>query len=117
MRKLLLFVLLLISAASAIERQPNQAYRARRQALATKIESGVVVLFGGNEGSTGDAIWGFHQSANFYYLTGWSEPGAALLIAPASQARGTNPGHGYVEVLFLPARNQIQERWTGEKLG
>jgi Xaa-Pro aminopeptidase len=121
MRKLLPILLLFCVSVSALERQPNQAYRARREALAKKADNGVVVLFGANEASTGDAIWGFHQEANFYYLTGWPEPGAALLIAPATSQsptqRTAQPPHGYIEILFLPARNKVQERWTGEKLG
>src|SRR5215831_5860527 len=124
MRKLLIIFLLLSTAALAIERQPNQDYRARREALAKKAENGVVVMFGGSEAFAGDAIWGFHQEQNFYYLTGWAEPGAALLIAPDTQSREATPGpggraakHGYVEILFLPLRNKVQERWTGDKLG
>ena len=33
------------------------------------------------KGESADEIFGFHQDSNFYYLTGWIEPGAALLIA------------------------------------
>ena len=127
MRKLLIVFLLACTAASALERQPNQDYRARREALAKKMGEGVAVIFGATEASTGDAIWGFHQEAYFYYLTGWAEPGAALLIVPdtrnappANNARSGAPApapHGYAEILFLPARNKVQERWTGEKLG
>ena len=118
MKRILLIILLFSSVALAIERQPNDAYRARREALAKKAEGGVVLLFGGSEAFAGDAIWGFHQDQNFYYLTGWPEPGAAVLIASDTQNRqGAGAKHPYLEILFLPIRNKVQERWTGEKLG
>ena len=117
MRRMFACVLLLVAAASALDRQPNEAYRARRQALAARTKDGIVVLFGGTERSTGDAIWGFHQDENFYYLTGLPDPGLALVIAPQQEAQGQRAAHSYTEILFVPARNRIQERWTGPKLG
>jgi len=81
-----------------------------------KTNGGVVVLFAPVERS--DEIFGFHQESNFYYLTGWTEPGAALLIAPATEAKGdTTSSRPYTEILFLPARNLTEERWLGPKLG
>jgi Xaa-Pro aminopeptidase len=68
-----------------------------------------------NEG--GNAIYGFRQEDNFYYLSGLTEPGSALLIAPATEAASDVPAHPYTEILFLPARNLTQEKWTGPKLG
>ncbi len=109
-------VLLLNVAALATERQPNEAYRIRRQALASRID-GVAILFAGTEASGGNAIYGFRQNDNFYYLTGWAEPGAALLIAPAVETSANSPAHPYTEILFLPAHNVSQEQWTGPKLG
>ena len=119
MRKLLFsfFLLSLVTAtSSAIDRQSNADYHARREALAKKA-GGVVVLFAPMESSTGDAIYGFRQEDNFYYLSGLTEPGAAVLIVAAAEAQGNAPARPYSEILFLPARNLIQEKWTGPKLG
>jgi Xaa-Pro aminopeptidase len=105
-----LFVLALLGVvASAAERQPNADYRARRAALANAMsaDSGALVLFAPTEAEGQNDIFGFRQEDNFYYLTGWSEPGAAILI-------NSNP---YGEILFLPEHNATQERWTGPKLG
>ena len=109
--------LLLSLAALAMERQPNADYRARRQALAAKTDGGVVLIFADTESSGGDAIYGFRQNDNFYYLTGLSDPGGALLIAPAVEAKPDAPAHPYTEILFLPEHNKTQEKWTGPKLG
>jgi Xaa-Pro aminopeptidase len=123
MRRLTILLLILCTAAAALERQSNADYRSRREKLAAQLNGGVALIFADTEGSTGNAIWGFHQGENFYYLTGWAEPGAAVLIvapADARPAQGATPAraaHEYQEILFLPARNKVQERWTGIKLG
>ena len=109
MRKLFLSLLVLVASAGAqaMDRQSNADYRARRMALAQKMEGGALVLFAPTEAEGQNNLYGFRQEDNFYYLTGWSEPGGALLI-------NSNP---YVEVLFLPQHNLTQEKWTGPKLG
>jgi Xaa-Pro aminopeptidase len=117
MKRLLLVALLVIQSASALDRQPNADYRARRQALAGKITGGVVLLFALDEVEGPNDIYGYRPDNNFFYLTGWAEPGAAVLIAPAVQTDNTSSGRPYTEILFLPARNPSQEQWTGPKLG
>ncbi len=114
---LLVFLLLAATLASALERQPNADYRARRQALVARTGSGAVVLFAATEQEGPRALYGFRQDENFYYLTGWAEPGGALLIAPAVEGKSSAPARPYTEVFFLPQRNPSQERWTGPKLG
>ncbi len=115
MRKLLIFLLISSLSALAMERQPNADYRARREALAKKTPAGVTVIFADTEAEA--AVYGFRQNNNFYYLTGWAEPGAAVLVAPARDAKDGQPGHPYTEILFLPPRDLVEERWTGVKLG
>ena len=101
----------------SLDRQPNSNYRARRVALSKTTKGGVIVLFAPLEESGGNAIYGFRQNDNFYYLSGWEEPGAALVIAPAVEATATAPAREYTETLYLPAHNLVQEKWTGPKLG
>jgi len=117
MRKLVLSSLILIFAcglATALDRQPNADYHVRREALAKKA-GGVVVLFAPLE--AGDAVYGFRQDDNFYYLSGLTEPGMALLIAPAIEAKDNTPARPYTEILFLPPHNLRLEKFTGPKLG
>jgi Xaa-Pro aminopeptidase len=101
----------------ALDRQAGGDYRARRVALSTKLNGGVAVLFAATESEGPNAIYGFRQDNDFFYLTGWAEPGAAVVIAPAVAATGNSPARPYTEALFLPAHNATQERWTGPKLG
>jgi Xaa-Pro aminopeptidase len=107
----------LTSTIFALDRQPGADYRARRVALSKTLEGGVLVLFAATESEGPNAIYGFRQDNNFFYLTGWAEPGAAVVIAPAADASDKAPARPYSEVLFLPAHNATQEKWTGPKLG
>jgi Xaa-Pro aminopeptidase len=107
----------LTSTTFALDRQPGADYRARRVALSKTLEGGVLVLFAATESEGPNAIYGFRQDNNFFYLTGWTEPGAAVVIAPAVEAKDKAPSRPYSEVLFLPAHNATQEKWTGPKLG
>jgi Xaa-Pro aminopeptidase len=100
----------------AFDRQANSDYHARREALAKKV-GGVVVLFAGTENDGPNDLYGFRQDDNFFYLSGSREPGGALLIVSSVDAKGDAPARAYTEVLFLPPRNLIQEKWTGPKLG
>ena len=119
MRKLpLLFCFLTLTLTclntNALERQSNGDYHARREALAKKA-GGVVVLVAPFEAP--DAVYEFRQDDNFYYLSGMTTPGAALLVANATEAQGDNPGRPYSEILFLPPRNLRLEKFTGPQLG
>ena len=96
----------------AFEKQPASTYRARRVALAEKLQGGVAILFAAEEPQLD--FTSFRQDSNFYYLTGWTEPGAALLIA--AEAPHANPQRGYKEILFLPARDLRMEKYTGLKM-
>jgi Xaa-Pro aminopeptidase len=110
-RRALLFFLFLCQLSSALERQSNSDYRARRQALTAKTQGAMVLLFAPPEAEGPNDLYGYRPDDNFFYLSGWSEPGAGLLITGGSRDRP------YTEILFLPGHNPAQERWTGPKLG
>ena len=70
-------------------------------------------MFASDEAEGPNDLYGYRPDDNFFYLSGWSEPGAALLIMAGS----TTADHAYTEILFLPNHNPSQEKWTGPKLG
>ncbi len=118
-RRLASFVLLvctcslsLAPSARTLEKQPTEAYRARRVALAAKLHGGVAVLFAAEEPLLD--FMPYRQDSDFYYLTGWTEPGAALLVFDESPQ--ANLPSVYKEILFLPTRNLRMEKYTGIKL-
>ncbi len=106
MRKLIFFVLLAAQLGWALDRQPNADYRARRQALARKADGGVVILFAPNEAEGPNDLYGYHPDENFYYLSGWAEPGAALLVTQAA-ATGNNSAAESYPGDSLPSRPQL----------
>jgi Xaa-Pro aminopeptidase len=115
----LAFTLLAASSAGALESVPKPEYRQRRVALSEKLQGGAALVFAAQEISPD--FMPFRQDADFYYLSGWNEPGAALLVigpGPATTTRlGTPvPAHAYREILFLPARNLVTEKYTGIKM-
>ncbi len=117
MRRLLIFLVLATQFCGALQRQSSADYHARRVALSQKVTNAIVVLFAPLEAEGPNAIYGFRQDDDFYYLSGWLDPGAALLIAPATTASKDAPARPYTEILFLPAHNYVEEKWTGPKLG
>ena len=116
-RRVVLLILVLSAFCDALERQPNADYHARRERLAKEMKGGVLVLFAGTEAAGQNAVYGFKQDNNFYYLTGWSEPGAAVVIVSPVEATADRAARPYSEMLYLPAHNVAQEKWTGPKLG
>jgi Xaa-Pro aminopeptidase len=97
-----LLVLALAAAIAAAQGIPREEYPKRRAELQKSLD-GVLIVFGATD--SGDLHSGFFQHADFLYLTGWREPGAALLLAPTE------------EILFLPPRNVRNENFTGRRLG
>jgi Xaa-Pro aminopeptidase len=102
----------------ALEKQPAADYRARRVALGNALHGGVAILFAAEEPVLD--FMPYRQDSDFYYLTGWNEPGAALLIiGPVNEPE--RPGQparsrAYQEILFLPTRNLRTEVYTGAKM-
>jgi Xaa-Pro aminopeptidase len=102
------------SVLFALDRQPAAIYQARREALAKELHGGVALVFGNYEPDM--EYLDFRQDEDFYYLTGWNEPGAALIVADAVPAGAGKPALSYREVLLLPERNLHSELFTGVKL-
>jgi len=96
---------LLATLAFALEREPLAEYRARRARLAQRIKGNILVL----RAAPDQELVRYQQERNFYYLTGFDEPNAILLLDAAS-----DPPQEY---LFLAERKTAEERWTGPKLG
>ena len=119
---LLLVVTSLFSVAYALESVPKTEYKTRRVALAGEIPGGVAVLFAATEPVLD--FMPYRQDEDFYYLTGWNEPGAAIVLVAAAPAEAEAPGTGlggrpaqaYREILFLPTRNMRTEKYTGAKM-
>ena len=104
--RLLAAVTIIVFGAAQADEIDVDVFKARRAALAESLDGGVAVMYGAG-GSNAVVNSGFIQESNFYYLTGISEPGAALILAPGE--------HRYKEILFLQPRNPEQEDWEGRR--
>ncbi|MCC6954626.1 MAG: aminopeptidase P N-terminal domain-containing protein [Deltaproteobacteria bacterium] len=89
---------------------PESVYAKRRREVLKRINGGVA-LFTANPVATlsRDRDYPFHQHTDFFYLTGFNEPEAALVLR--------SDGHGPSSVLFLRDSDPQRERWEGPRLG
>ena len=90
---LLLVVASFLSVAHALESVPKGEYHSRRVALAEKMPGGVAVLFAATEPVLD--FMSYRQDEDFYYLTGWNEPGAAIVLIAAAPAEAEAPGRDW----------------------
>jgi len=91
-------------------------HKGRREALRSILpEKSVAVFFSSSiKNRSNDVDYEFHQDPNFYYLTGYKEPNAALFIFKEMQP------HGMVhfnELIFVQPREESYELWYGKRLG
>jgi Xaa-Pro aminopeptidase len=86
---------------------PATEFAARREALVERLDDGAILVLGAPEAAQDYLPWS--QSRPFYYLTGFREPNAALLLA---RVDGTLRA-----TLFVEPRDPAQEVWTGARLG
>lgn len=115
-----LILLCAATLAHALDSVPQPEYHQRRVALAQKLHGGAAILFANHEPAL--EVNFYRQDDDFYYLTGSTEPGQAVLIigeGPGTTVPRINtpvPAHPYREILFVPERNLVLEKYTGAKL-
>ncbi|MCZ6710830.1 MAG: aminopeptidase P N-terminal domain-containing protein, partial [Gammaproteobacteria bacterium] len=86
-------------------------YQSRRRALMSLMTEGSIAILpaAGQRFRNRDTEYPFRQDSDFYYLTGFSEPDAVLVLAP---------GRKHAEViLFCREREPRVERYDGERVG
>ena len=93
------------------------AFHAERRAdVRAQMPPNSVALFFANpiRNRANDVDFHYHQDPNFYYLTGFKEPHAILIIYKSPQ---TINGMEMDEVLFVQERDPLREQWDGYRLG
>jgi len=108
MTRTFLSLALFAAAGLPLDAQVSQRdYQSRRAALAASVGDGVILALGGTEPD--DAHVGYFQRSRFLYLTGFTEPEAALvMVKRAGQVR---------EILFVMPRDPATEVVTGAREG
>ncbi|MFC6996977.1 aminopeptidase P N-terminal domain-containing protein [Rufibacter roseus] len=94
----------------------KEFHRQRREALRQKLPANSVAVLFSNplRNRANDVDFHFHQHPYFYYLTGYREPNAVLLVFSDQQLIN---GVATEEILFAQPRNPQAESWTGRRLG
>jgi Xaa-Pro aminopeptidase len=85
----------------------QREYRQRRETLAARLPDGVLLAVGAPEPQ--HDYLPFFQKPSFYYLTGFTEPNAALLMVKRGESLSTT--------MFVQPRVPAQEVWSGARLG
>jgi Xaa-Pro aminopeptidase len=95
----------------------NEFHKSRRAELRKNLAPNSVAVFFANavRNRANDVDYIYHQDPDFFYLTGYKEPNAVLMIFKDAQ---TSPnGTSYNEIVFVQPRNERSEMWTGRRLG
>lgn len=125
-RHYFIFLTLILAAEIANGQQNRQTpddllssdfHRGRRQELRRRLPANSVAVFFASavRNRSNDVNYVYHQNPDFYYLTGYREPNAVLLIFSETQTSAT--GAPYDEIIFVQPRNELAEMWTGRRLG
>ena len=98
------------AAATAAQSIGPDHFRRRREAFLESIGSGVAVLAAAPElVKSRDTEVPYRQNSDFFYLTGFLEPGAVAVLTPH------DPEHRFT--LFVRPRDPDRETWTGVRAG
>lgn len=90
---------------------PRSEYDLRRQRLLEQLPEGSVVILPAAtvRYRNNDADYAFRQDSDFYYLTGFAEEEAWLVLTPGHQAGSSH--------LFCLPKDRAQEVWAGFRIG
>jgi len=77
--------------------------------------SAVVLFANAERNRANDVDYIYHQDPDFYYLTGYKEPNAVLVLFSENQT-GVN-GASFNELIYVQERDPKAEQWNGKRLG
>lgn len=95
---------------------PPGEYQSRRERLKQTLGPGSMAVFFTNptQNRSNDVDFQFRADSNFYYLTGFDEPDAALMIVPDGFDLN---GREVTEVLFTNVSDSFSLTWLGYRMG
>jgi len=85
-------------------------FKARREQLMAQMDTGSIAIIpaAGEVTRSRDTEYAFRQDSDFYYLTGFNEPDAVLVLCPSSETPST---------LFCRDKDKLAEVWHGRRIG
>lgn len=121
MKKLLILFLSLSITLVFGQNEPtdflsSEFHKERRELVKEKMPANSVAVFFASpvRNRANDVDFIYHQDPNFFYLTGYREPHAVLLIFKDEQA---GPEGNYDEIIFIQPRDARSEMWYGRRMG
>lgn len=89
---------------------PLEEFTTRREKLMAQMPNHSIAIIAANSEVTrsNDTEYPFCQDKNFYYLTGFNEPDAVIVLIKGS----TNS-----QIIFCREKNPLQEVWHGRRIG
>jgi len=92
-------------------------HKGRRDEVRAQMPDNSVAVFFANpvRNRANDVDYIYHQDPDLYYLTGYREPHAVLLLFKNEQTN--EAGDAYNEIFFVQERNPMAEMWNGLRLG
>ncbi len=92
--------------------QEQAIYAARREKLTAQLKANDIILIPASKEllRNGDAHYPFRQNSDFFYLTGFNEPDAILVLR-------VNSANNYDFTLFCNERDPKMEQWVGARAG
>lgn len=89
--------------------QKQAIFAARRARVAQALGDAILVLFAAPEAlRNNDVHYDYRQDSDFYYLTGFDEPNAALVLTGKD---------GGTLTMFVQPKDKTREIWDGPRLG
>lgn len=90
---------------------PLEEYELRRKELMDSLPSDSVVISVAApiKYMSGNIFYKFRQASDFWYLTGFEEPDAAVILEKTSASRG------YRMTLFCNGKDSVKEKWEGAR--
>ena len=90
----------------------NDLFTENRKRFVSQMQKNAIAIFVSNDevASNGDAIYGFKQNSDLFWLSGVIQEDSMVILFP------DNPDPKYREVLVLVRPNELKEKWDGKRL-
>lgn len=91
-------------------------HKERRETLRKQLPENSAAIFFNNpvKNRSNDTEFTYRPNSDFYYLTGFREPNAALIVFQTPQSFN---GKQVNEIIYVQPRDPLREQWDGERLG
>lgn len=103
-----------------MDKSQKSFHKSRREEFSRLIgkDSIALIFSSSHQNKSYDGDFHFKQYKNFYYLTGFTEPDSAVLIAPGGiKLKEDGKEKIIYEAAYVQIKDPIMETWNGKRLG